>query len=218
MVRRATYAAALVLLAGCGSTDPTPSSYSVGMRIERGPSLSLADWERTGWIKLRAVTTQKHVLIDTTVEFSKRSMPSVSAKVDQGVSFEATGLDSAGKLTWYATTFLPGIAPNAKPERSTVLSAEPVSRPMLSDIAAKPFTLVESLGKGDSLLIRIYTSTPSCAIHYTLDGSNPIKFSPRYIGPVRAPSPCRLRAIALGDSVYPSLVLDTLLRSSQDAK
>jgi hypothetical protein len=206
--------AAIVLLAliGCEQA-PVPSSTTetVPVRIEPGSGLSRFDWERTDTIRLRAVSTQKSVLVDTAVPFLLHELPSLSAPSDQGISIEASGYDSIGARIWLSSLFLsPGSATTA------VLEAFPVPIVERTATAALPTVRTSPLDSPDSLLLQLDTPTPSTAIHFSLDGSNPTALSARYERPLRARLPCRLRAIAIGDSAYPSLVLDTIFPAGQD--
>jgi hypothetical protein len=160
---------------------------------------------------LRAVTTQKDVLIDTAIAFEAHRLPSLAAPSDQGISIEASGYDSTGARIWLSSLFLsPGGTATA------LLEAFPVPIVERSATAAPPVVQTAALGSPDSLLVHLDSPTPSTTIHFSLDGSNPTALSARYEQPLRVGIPCRLRAIALGDSVYPSLVLDTTFQAERD--
>ena len=58
----------------------------------------------------------------------------------------------------------------------------------------------------DRTTVALVTDQPDCAIHYTLDGSDPTARSPRYDRPITVDKTCTLRAVAVHDGVTSPIV------------
>lgn len=217
MVKRLLAGLAIALAACEDASNPT-ATRSVQIRLRPAPDLATTTWERTDSVRLRATSTQKVQMLDTTIAFGTGTAPGFSCPADQGITVEASGWTLAGERLWTASVVLPGAPATSDTDSDILLSmlASPPPRVQRDGFAMSP-TVVVVPGSGWDTL-RLGSSTPMTTIHYTLDGSSPQLGSPTYATPIPVRLPVHLRAIALGDTVFPSAILDTILSGAEGSR
>lgn len=207
--------AGILLLSASGCDDGAQSQDTppVSIQLQPGPNLDISKWNRTDSVRFVVTSVQKAEILDTTVRFKERSVPPISHPRDIGITLNAGGTDSDGILIWTASYFLPGFSGSGTPQTQVILVASPLPRVERTMTAQTPTLAITSENGTDSVCLQLSSSTASTSIHCTLDGTNPTFYSPSCEKRICERLPIHLRAISLGDSVYPSLVLDTIVRN-----
>lgn len=203
----------LLLIGGCDSlgtsSDGRIDRQEVRISVRPSEELSIATWRRTRWIEVDYRTSQGRTVLDTLVPAGTGAVSLPSLSLDFGAVLDLSGRDSLDALLWTATTRLPAEpVPTTATRRIELVASAPVSLPIRIGIANTPSLL--AIRNGDSLRVE-FGSAQGVDIHYSLDGTNPTGFSPRFSAPFLVAPRTRIRAIALCDSLYPSTILDTTL-------
>lgn len=203
----------VLLIAACDpfgiSTDEEIDRQIVRISIRPAAELSIATWRQTRWIGVDYRTSQGRKVLDTLVPASPGATVLPPLSMVFGAVLDVTGRDSLDAVLWTAATrFAAEPEPTASTRAIELIARTPASPPFRTGIADTPTLHV--VPQGDSLLVEL-RSSQAVAIHYSLDGSNPTAFSARFSTPFPIAPRTRIRVIALGDTLYPSKILDTTL-------
>jgi hypothetical protein len=170
------------------ATNP-PASISLSARIERLSNVTDSVWTSAAAVHVHLATTNGSPLLDDTVLFLEHHVPKVSAPIDKGIVATIDGLNDALAVVWSGSTTLPpgehdttfrvtvGVVDLSRAGQGPSGSDGTMNTPSLDSTDIAPWK-ANTYGRP----VRIYLSsiTPGAVIHYTLDGSSPMAFTPTY--------------------------------------